>query len=81
MPAHCQGKGIFGTMVKSAKRWTSSSPLSGILPAFPRGPDGKSDDAPHIKIIDFGAATTQRMMSDGAAGKPSYQAPEMFESE
>mmetsp|Transcript_2566 Transcript_2566/g.6526 ORF Transcript_2566/g.6526 Transcript_2566/m.6526 type:complete len:787 (-) Transcript_2566:269-2629(-) len=40
-----------------------------------------SKDAPHIKIIDFGAATTQRMMSDGAAGKPSYQAPEMFESE
>mmetsp|Transcript_64442 Transcript_64442/g.119873 ORF Transcript_64442/g.119873 Transcript_64442/m.119873 type:complete len:785 (-) Transcript_64442:201-2555(-) len=39
-----------------------------------------SKDLPRVKLIDFGAATTQRMMSDCAAGKPSYQAPEMFES-
>mmetsp|Transcript_36990 Transcript_36990/g.85358 ORF Transcript_36990/g.85358 Transcript_36990/m.85358 type:complete len:630 (+) Transcript_36990:36-1925(+) len=33
---------------------------------------------PQVKVIDFGAASTSRFLQ-GSVGKPSYQAPEMFE--
>jgi len=33
------------------------------------------------RLIDFGAATTERFVSKRATGKPSYQAPEMFGDE
>mmetsp|Transcript_2366 Transcript_2366/g.5009 ORF Transcript_2366/g.5009 Transcript_2366/m.5009 type:complete len:640 (-) Transcript_2366:53-1972(-) len=33
---------------------------------------------PSVKVIDFGAASTLRYLQ-GVAGKPSYQAPEIFE--
>mmetsp|Transcript_42998 Transcript_42998/g.98798 ORF Transcript_42998/g.98798 Transcript_42998/m.98798 type:complete len:630 (+) Transcript_42998:83-1972(+) len=34
----------------------------------------------HVKVIDYGAASTERFLH-GVTGKPSYQAPEMFESD
>jgi len=36
-------------------------------------------DSPRARLIDFGAATAQRFVAQRATGKPSYQAPEMFD--
>ncbi|CAK0835261.1 unnamed protein product [Prorocentrum cordatum] len=41
----------------------------------------EGDDAPRARLIDFGAATTDRFAACRATGKPSYQAPEMFDSD
>jgi len=38
-------------------------------------------DSPQIRLIDFGAATTERFATQRVTGKPSYQAPEMFDDE
>jgi serine/threonine protein kinase len=35
--------------------------------------------SPQIRLIDFGAATTARFVTQRVTGKPSYQAPEMFD--
>jgi len=37
--------------------------------------------SPHVRLIDFGAATTERFAAQRVTGKPSYQAPEMFDGE
>jgi len=40
-----------------------------------------TDEGPQVKIIDFAAATNDRWCPSGSYGKPSYQAPEMFEGQ
>jgi hypothetical protein len=41
--------------------------------------DSASSENIKIKIIDFGAATPRQFLRDHATGKPSYQAPEIFQ--
>merc|ERR1712194_56837 len=40
-----------------------------------------SDVSAQVKIIDFGAAATGRFQKRRVTGKPSYQAPEIFDEE
>jgi len=41
--------------------------------------EGQENGTPQVKLIDFGAASLTRMCS-GMCGKPSYAAPEVYES-